>query len=152
MLEQDFLRTELWLIIHDTFLQALKKAEVDLKKYERDNASDTTNLKKYEAEVEKAARSLAGLAYQEGSWEECSERMRESGHALKGLRQEAMNMSSRLHWLEFKYQDPERNFDRSKVYGVAARHVRVKDQRFCAALDAAGGGKVSTFVFKRGHH
>ena len=138
-------------------MQALKKAEVDLKKYERDNASDTTNLKKYEAEVEKAARSLAGLAYQEGSWEECSERMRESGHALKGLRQEAMNMSSRLHWLEFKYQDPERNFDRSKVYGVAARHVRVKDQRFCPALDAAGGGKVSlslslfVAIIKYGH-
>ena len=121
----------------------MKKAEVDLKKYERDNASDTTNLKKYEAEVEKAARSLEGLSYQEGSWEDCSERMRECGHALKGLRQRSMDMTSKLHWLDFKYSDPEPNFDRSKVYGVAAKHVRVKDQRFCAALDAAGGGKVS---------
>lgn len=51
-------------------------------------------------------------------------------------------MSGRYPWLDFKYRDPEPGFDRSKVHGPAATLFTVKDERFCVALDTAGGGKV----------
>ena len=51
-------------------------------------------------------------------------------------------MSGRFQWLNFEYADPEKNFDRSQVKGVAARLITVKDPKFYQALDTAGGGKV----------
>ena len=54
-----------------------------MKKYERENASDTSNLKKYESEVEKAAKSLENLGYQEGSYEEAERRLRDTDHELR---------------------------------------------------------------------
>ena len=49
-------------------------------------------------------------------------------------------------WLDFQYSDPEPGFDRSQVYGVAAKLFTMKDIKFAVALDTAGGGKVnSTF-------
>jgi len=129
---------------HDTV--ALKKAEVDLKKYEKDNAADTTNLKRYEAEVEKAARTLAALKYEEGSWETAEQRLREFNHEVKAQRHHVNDLNHRCAWLDFKYSDPEPNFDRRKVYGVAAGLFKVKDLRFCAALDAAGGGKLRNVI------
>ena len=41
------------------------------------------------------------------------------------------------------FSDPEPGFDRSQVYGVAAKLFKIKDMRFAVALDTAGGGKVS---------
>ena len=52
-------------------------------------------------------------------------------------------MHAKYPWLDFKYHDPEPNFDRSQVYGVAARLFRVKDPKFCVALDVVAGGKVN---------
>ena len=42
----------------------------------------------------------------------------------------------------FMYSDPEPGFDRSQVYGVAAKLFKIKDMKFAVALDTAGGGKV----------
>ena len=56
---------------------------------------------------------------------------------------QVFEMSARhSHWLDFKYSDPEKNFDRSQVHGPAATLFKVKDKKFCVALDTAGGGKV----------
>lgn len=52
-------------------------------------------------------------------------------------------MNASFPWLDFQYADPEPNFDRSKVLGVAAKLFTVKDHSFCVALDTVAGGKVS---------
>jgi len=129
---------------HDT--QALKKHEAELKKYERENASDTSNLKKYESEVEKAAKSLENLGYQEGSYEEAERRLRDTDHEVRKLRKHVMDMSHKSSGIDFHYQDPEPNFDRRKVHGVAASLIKVKDLRFSTALDQAGGGKLRNVI------
>ena len=51
-------------------------------------------------------------------------------------------MSARYPWLDFQYSDPDPNFDRSQVHGVAAKLFSIKDPKFAVALDPAGGGKV----------
>ena len=48
----------------------------------------------------------------------------------------------RFPQLRFEYRDPERNFDRSKVYGPVASLVQVKDVKTATALEVSAGGKV----------
>ena len=55
-------------------------------------------------------------------------------------------MSSKCHWLDFKYSDPEPNFDRSQVHGVVAKLITVKNPKFAVALDTVGGGKVNRTI------
>ena len=50
------------------------------------------------------------------------------------------------HGLNFQYKDPEPNFDRRKVRGIAAKLFTVKEERFCQALTTAGGGKLRMVV------
>ena len=51
-------------------------------------------------------------------------------------------MKAKFPHLDFQYSDPERNFDRSKVKGVSAKLIKVKDPKYNVAIDTAGGGKV----------
>lgn len=44
--------------------------------------------------------------------------------------------------LNFDYSDPERGFDRSRVKGLVARLVDVKDPVHSTALEVAAGGRL----------
>lgn len=65
-----------------------------------------------------------------------------------GLERRSDQMSSRYPWLNFQYDDPEKNFDRSQVHGVAAKLISVQDPKFFVALDTAGGGKLTNVIVK----
>jgi structural maintenance of chromosome 2 len=58
-------------------------------------------------------------------------------------------MTVELPWLDFQYRDPEPNFDRSEVRGVAAKLFTVKDSKFIKALETVGGDNVSMNYFKQ---
>ncbi len=44
--------------------------------------------------------------------------------------------------LDFTYSDPERNFDRSKVKGLVANLIEVRDLNTSTALEVTAGGKL----------
>lgn len=44
--------------------------------------------------------------------------------------------------IDFRYSDPERGFDRSRVKGVVAKLTRVADPSTSTALEVAAGGKL----------
>lgn len=44
--------------------------------------------------------------------------------------------------LNFEYKDPHRNFDRSRVKGLVAKLVQVKDPTHSTALEVAAGGRL----------
>lgn len=48
--------------------------------------------------------------------------------------------------IDFRYSDPERNFDRSRVKGVVAKLTRVADPSTATALEVAAGGKLYQVV------
>lgn len=48
------------------------------------------------------------------------------------------NLSGQLANVDFTYRDPEKNFDRSKVKGVVARLIKVKDCSTMTALEVRG--------------
>lgn len=54
--------------------------------------------------------------------------------------------SLRFPHLQFEYRDPEKNFDRSKVFGPVATLIQVKDVKAATALEVSAGGKVRYFL------
>ncbi len=44
--------------------------------------------------------------------------------------------------LDFRFRDPEANFQRSRVKGVVAKLISVKDTNTATALEVAAGGKL----------
>lgn len=54
---------------------------------------------------------------------------------VQKLKDEIRNLSAQLAHIEFKYRDPMKGFDRSKVKGVVARLIKVKDSSTMTALE-----------------
>lgn len=126
--------------------EALKKAQSEMRKTESDYSKNTANLKKYEAEVAKIAKELANIQYEDGSFEQLEEETRNLKHEVNAHKNQVHTMTARYPWLDFQFHDPEPNFDRSVVKGVAAKLFTVKDPKFCVALDTAGGGKLTNVI------
>ena len=51
-------------------------------------------------------------------------------------------MTSMSAGLDFRFRDPEANFQRSRVKGVVAKLISVKDTNTATALEVAAGGKL----------
>lgn len=54
---------------------------------------------------------------------------------VQKLKDEIRNLSAQLSNLQFTYRDPVKNFDRSKVKGVVAKLIKVKDSSTMTALE-----------------
>ena len=52
----------------------------------------------------------------------------------------------RFPQIQFDYQDPTANFDRSRVKGPVVRLLRVKEREAATALEVTAGGRVSRYV------
>lgn len=57
---------------------------------------------------------------------------------MQKLKDEIRNISAYLANVEFTYRDPVKNFDRSKVKGVVAKLIKVKDRSTVTALEVDG--------------
>lgn len=54
---------------------------------------------------------------------------------VQKLKDEIRDLSSQLTNVQFAYRDPVKNFDRSKVKGVVAKLIKVKDSSTMTALE-----------------
>jgi hypothetical protein len=61
------------------------------------------------------------------------------------LRDAKQRLASRLTRVKFEYSDPSANFDRSRVKGLVAQLVQVKDMAAATALEVTAGG--NGFIF-----
>ncbi|PWA79687.1 RecF/RecN/SMC [Artemisia annua] len=103
-------------------------------------------LKVRQKDVENVEKALKSLLYEEGQMESLQkDRMIES-EAVHKIREEIRMISSRLGNVDFSYRDPVKNFDRSKVKGVVAKLVKVKDSSAMTALEVCAGGKLFNVV------
>lgn len=62
---------------------------------------------------------------------------------MQKLKDEIRNLSAYLANVEFSYSDPAKNFDRSKVKGVVAKLIKVKDRSTVTALEV---DNVTTYI------
>jgi len=62
---------------------------------------------------------------------------------VQKLKDEIRNLSAYLSNVEFSYHDPVKNFDKSKVKGVVAKLIKVKDRSTVTALEV---DNVTTYI------
>ena len=66
---------------------------------------------------------------------------------VSGLRETVETLSAQLEGrLAFNYSDPVRGFDRSKVKGIVAKLISVKQPKHSTALEVVAGGRLYQVV------
>ena len=64
---------------------------------------DSSNLKKYETEVENITKQLSNMNYEDGSFEEMEENFRNVKHETNSIKTQVDTMGARYPWLDFRY-------------------------------------------------
>ncbi|XP_011018333.1 PREDICTED: structural maintenance of chromosomes protein 2-1-like [Populus euphratica] len=97
-------------------------------------------------DVENAKSAMESLPYKEGQMEALQKDRASELELVRKLKDEIRDLSAKLSNLQFTYRDPQRNFDRSKVKGVVAKLIKVKDRSTMTALEVTAGGKLFNVV------
>ncbi|KAH9310572.1 hypothetical protein KI387_025607 [Taxus chinensis] len=124
----------------------LKDKKKSLSSKQQEAIAVERELQSKRQEVEKIKAALEGVSYEEGRMETLEkERMQES-ESVQKLKTDIRNLEAQLGNVKFMYNDPAKNFDRSKVKGVVAQLIKVKDASTMTALEVAAGGKLFNVV------
>lgn len=97
-------------------------------------------------DVENVKKALESLPYKEGQMEALQKDRASELELVQKLKDEIRNLSAQSANVEFTYRDPVKNFDRSKVKGVVAKLMKVKDSSTMTALEVTAGGKLFNVV------
>ncbi|KAJ4972330.1 hypothetical protein NE237_005429 [Protea cynaroides] len=97
-------------------------------------------------DVENVRMALESVSYKEGEMEELQKGRSVELETVQKLKDEIRLLLAQVANIQFTYRDPERNFDHSKVKGVVAKLVKVKDSSTMTALEVAAGGKLFNVV------
>jgi structural maintenance of chromosome 2 len=134
--------------------QKMEYAKIKLKEL-RASAKATLNnhgQEAKEAETLKTAIAACELKLKGASFNEKEEEsLKAKSAALQAstssLRDKVERITAQLEAkLSFDYKDPEKGFDRSKVKGLVARLVKIKNSLNATALEVAAGGKLFQVV------
>ncbi|KAA8533875.1 hypothetical protein F0562_031392 [Nyssa sinensis] len=97
-------------------------------------------------DVENIKNSLESLSYEEGHMEALQNDRATELEMVQKLKDDIRILSAQLANVEFTYRDPVKNFDRTRVKGVIAKLIKVKDSSTMTALEVAAGGKRVTII------
>ncbi|PON53153.1 Structural maintenance of chromosomes Smc [Trema orientale] len=121
-----------------------KTRQLMSKREEAVSVENELSTRKKDAENVKTA--LESLPYQEGQMEALQNERASELEWVQKLKDEIRNLSAQLANIQFTYRDPVKNFDRSKVKGVVAKLIKVKDSSTMTALEVTAGGKLFNVV------
>ncbi|KAM3340612.1 structural maintenance of chromosomes protein 2-1 isoform X1 [Capsicum galapagoense] len=121
-----------------------KKAQLLSKREEA--AAVENELNNGKKQVEKLQKALESLSYKEEQMDLLQSDRAIEVEAIQKLKDEIRVLSSRLANIDFTYNNPVKNFNRSKVKGVVAKLIKVKDSSAMTALEVAAGGKLFNIV------
>ncbi|XP_049395220.1 structural maintenance of chromosomes protein 2-1-like [Solanum stenotomum] len=124
----------------------LKGKKTQLLSKREEAAAVENELNNGKKQVEKLQKALESLSYKEEQMDllQCDRSI--EVEAIQKLKDEIRVLSSRLSNIDFTYSDPVKNFNRSKVKGVVAKLIKVKDSSAMTALEVAAGGKLFNIV------
>ncbi|XP_070563660.1 structural maintenance of chromosomes protein 2-like [Ptychodera flava] len=124
----------------------IKKKQAELKKTEKEYQKDQSAFQAVQKNKEKLEAEMKKLNFEEGKDKELANRRKQLTEEVSKLRNQVDTLEAKYPNLQFEYKDPEKNFDRSKVKGLVAQLINVKDINTAAALEAAAGGKLYNVV------
>ncbi|WIA16380.1 hypothetical protein OEZ85_013075 [Tetradesmus obliquus] len=113
---------------------------------DKEGSAMRQQLDKAQQQVARCTQALQELGYDAAAAEQLEEARRAELAALRSAKEAVEALGAQMHGLDFTYRDPERGWDRSKVKGVVAKLVRVKDPAAATALEVAAGGRLYQVV------
>ncbi|KAF6256242.1 structural maintenance of chromosomes protein 2 [Scenedesmus sp. NREL 46B-D3] len=113
---------------------------------DKEGAAMRQQLDKAQQQVARSSQALQELNYDAAAAEQLEEQRRDELAALRTAKEAVEGLSAQMSGLDFSYRDPERGWDRSRVKGVVAKLVRVKDPAAATALEVAAGGRLYQVV------
>lgn len=124
----------------------LKVKAPTAKKSEQAYAKQSKQLTKMESSVEAAQAKLDALKYDPTMLPALEKEFAANSTELDTVRDKVDTLQARLSRMQFSYSDPERGFDRSKVSGLVADLITVKDSEAATALEITAGSKLFNVV------
>lgn len=123
--------------------EAKQKAEGKGKK---EYAKMMSEQQKLETELKTITINLMELDYDEAQEQALLSKKTELELTISQLQAKVDELSSRLSRIQFDYSDPAKNFDRSKVKGLVAELLELKDVSTATALETTAGGSLYSAV------
>ncbi|XP_038075031.1 structural maintenance of chromosomes protein 2-like [Patiria miniata] len=124
----------------------LKKKQSELKKTEKEYQKDTANLEAVQKNKAKVEAEMKKLGFEDGKEDALVKQKKTMGEQVQQLQDKVNTLTARFPNLQFEYRDPEKNFDHSKVHGLVARLIQVKEVRNATALEVTAGRKLYNVV------
>ncbi|CAN4080744.1 unnamed protein product [Withania somnifera] len=124
----------------------LKGKKTQLLSKREEAAAVENELNNGKKQVEKLQKALESLSYKEEQMDLLQNDRAIEVEAIQKLKDEIRVLSSRLANIDFTYSDPVKKFNRSRVKGVVAKLIKVKDSSAMTALEVAAGGKLFNIV------
>ncbi|XP_044728954.1 structural maintenance of chromosomes protein 2 [Chrysoperla carnea] len=107
---------------------------------------DQELLTQLENDVQLTQNALKKLNFNEEKVEDLKERRHNLILTINELKKTTQQFEGSFPRAAFHYSDPEPNFDRRSVLGVACKLISVKNDKFCTALEIAAGSKLYDVV------
>jgi len=127
--------------------KALKSLEKDMTKEAKSSEKLASRKEKAQEKVDAIRSKIQGMDFSEEEFNSLEEEKISLDEATSTLQETLDNLSAQLEGrLAFKYSDPVRGFDRSKVKGIVARLIDVKMPEHATALEVVAGGKLYNVV------
>ncbi|KNA04781.1 hypothetical protein SOVF_196530 [Spinacia oleracea] len=126
------------------------KEKTDQLKSKRNEATAVENeLNTRKKEVEVVRKSLESLPFKEDQnyrMESLQQERAAELEEVQKLKDKIRVLSGQLANVDFAYRDPTNNFQRSKVKGVVAKLIKIKDESTMTALEVVAGGRLYNVV------
>jgi structural maintenance of chromosome 2 len=127
--------------------KALKVVKKDMDKEAMSSKALSTKRDKALAKVKDLQTKLGGLGFDSEAFNTLDQEKVDLDSAVADLRDKVATLSAQLEGrLRFKYSDPVRGFDRSKVKGIVARLVSVRNPENATALEVVAGSRLYQVV------
>uniref|UniRef100_A0A8D3E629 Structural maintenance of chromosomes protein n=1 Tax=Scophthalmus maximus TaxID=52904 RepID=A0A8D3E629_SCOMX len=124
----------------------LKTKQAEVKKMDSGYKKDQDSMQAVRGSREKLEAELAKLNYEDGKEESLLDQRRQLSREVAKLKETYERLVSRFPNLRFDYKDPERGWDHSKVKGLLANLITIRDVSYATALEVVAGGRLYNIV------
>ncbi|KAM3334220.1 hypothetical protein ACQJBY_028956 [Aegilops geniculata] len=124
----------------------LKEKKAQMKSKRDEATAAEKELKARTKDLDAIKASMGSINYEEGQMEALQKDRSTEVEVVQKLKDKVRALSGELGNVNFSYQDPVKKFDRSKVKGVVARLIKIKDSSTATALEVAAGGRLYNVV------
>ncbi|OLN88049.1 Structural maintenance of chromosomes protein 2 [Colletotrichum chlorophyti] len=126
----------------------IKEEEPRAKKAKEQNAGLLKELEGLKSQALVLEKELGKLGFEPGQEEQLYQQQASLQQRIRGLRQEADGLKRKVANIDFNYNDPAPNFDRSKVKGLVAQLFTLDKENTQAgtALEICAGGRLYNVV------